>query len=202
MNLVAFYHIWAGGAWGDPLNDYLVALDGRPSYFVVVGAPDERKLVQETGIVPVEFAEMGGEAVTINALHEYAQTHKGAIMYAHSKGSSPGALRDAGFTMRWRRSMLKHVVKRWHICVQLLEHCDAVGCHWLTKDHDAVKFGETKPPFFGGNFWAARCDYLRDLPPCPLEPRWDAESWIGQNNPRVVDLLPGWPYDHYAAARV
>jgi hypothetical protein len=198
MNIVAFYHLWAGGEWRAPLQDYLAALDG-PSRFVIVGSEEERKLVMQDGIVPYEVADTGGEAATINVIRDWAQGHNGAVLYTHSKGSSPGTQRDGGFTARWRQSMLMHVVHRWHVCVQLLEECDAVGCHWLTKDHDAIKFGETRPPFFGGNFWAARCDYLRTLPPCSSETPWLAEEWIGLGNPRVVDLLPGWPYDHYAA---
>jgi hypothetical protein len=99
--------------------------------------------------------------------------------------------------------MLSRVVKPWRDNLGLLEDgADAVGNHWLTEEGfpGMLTAGMTDPApgsgFFGGNFWMARSDYIRTLPECPPEPRWQAESWIGWGYPRVVDLLPGWPHDN------
>jgi hypothetical protein len=98
--------------------------------------------------------------------------------------------------------MTSRVIEGWESNRAWLEEgFDAVGCHWLTEADHPGMFGPMTLPaegsgFFGGNFWMARCDYLRTLPECEPEPRWKAESWIGLNKPRVVDLLPGWPHDN------
>ena len=73
---------------------------------------------------------------------------------------------------------------------------DAVGCHWLTAEQFSSWAPQEFPdgtPFFGGNFWIARCDYLRTLPEPSTRSRFDAERWIGLGDPRVLDLNPGWP---------
>ena len=139
----------------------------------------------------------GFRVVTLNVLRDYASRVDGALLYAHSKGAATvDPFRD-----RWRRSMLARVVRPWRENAALLEEHDAVGCHWLTEEKFPGMFGVMTEPmdgsgFFGGNFWLARCDYLRTLPECPVSPRWQAESWIGWGKPRVVDLLPGWPHDN------
>jgi hypothetical protein len=48
-------------------------------------------------------------------------------------------------------------------------------------------------PFFAGNFWWARASYLRTLEPPLEESRWQAETWVSLGEPKVYDVLPGWP---------
>ena len=199
MTLAAWYHIYADGAWQGPLGEFLeVYCDSgcpAPMHFGIVGSEEHVDRVRDTGVIPYAMAAAGNESVTINALRVYAQTHDGAVLYAHTKGAHD----NTDFRARWRRSMTNRVVARWRENLALLEtgDVDAVGCHWLTEEvFGADMFGQTLPPFFGGNFWMATTAYLRTLPPCPPEPRWEAERWIGLNNPRVVDLLPGWPHDN------
>lgn len=191
MDLAVFYHCWVGGKWEEPWDEFLDAIgDARFS----------------GGFYP-RATRGTSEASTINELRRYAECFDGAILYAHTKGASD----PSEFRARWRRSMTRRVVKDWRENLRRLElsslldaECrppDAIGCHWLTEaDHPGMFGAETIPAegsgFFGGNFWMARCDYLRTLPVCESEPRWKAESWIGINHPRVVDLLPGWPHDN------
>jgi len=207
MRVAAFYHIWAEGDWTAPLNDYLKALyasefDGG-LHIGIVGRPSKRIAVlsglelQWPQFSVVFEAQEGFESGTIMAVREYAREHGGAVMYAHTKGSS---VTDP-FRDRWRTSMTNRVILDWKLNVELLKSCDAVGCHWLTEERYPGMFGAMTEPapgsgFFGGNFWMARCDYLRRLPECPMEPRWQAESWIGWRHPTVTDLLPGWPHDN------
>ena len=82
--------------------------------------------------------------------------------------------------------MTRHVITGWRDCLDLLGQVDAVGCHWLPPQDGLW-------PFFGGNFWWATAAYLRQLPELDWTTRWRAEDWIGIGQPKVHDLLPGWP---------
>ena len=186
MRLTHFYHVWTalGSAWERPWNEHWQALQSS-------GFDVDRVIAWAVSA--------GNESVTLNYAREWALDHDGAILYAHTKGAS----NSEPFRDRWRHSMTSRVVERWRDNLALLESgdVDAVGCHWLTEAEYPGMFGAMTVPaegsgFFGGNFWMATCDYLRTLPPCEPEPRWQAEQWIGLNHPRVVDLLPGWPHDN------
>ncbi|MBV9805210.1 MAG: hypothetical protein JO130_18575 [Solirubrobacterales bacterium] len=177
----AFYHAWLDGAWERPHFEFgqACAQSGFPAEVVV------------------NWSRATSEAPTINLVRDYALENDGVVLYAHTKGAAT----VEPFRDRWRRSMTARVVARWRENLALLEDHDAVGCHWLTEAEYPGMFGTMTVPadgsgFFGGNFWMARCDYLRTLPPCKDAPRWQAEQWIGINHPRVVDLLPGWPHDN------
>jgi hypothetical protein len=133
-------------------------------------------------------ADTGWEQVTLAAVRRYAQTHDGAVVYAHTKGASNAG--DLGSNSKWRRAMNLRVVDNWRSNLKAMDDHDALGCHWLTPGEHP---GTIRTPFFAGNFWMARCDYLRTLPVCATEDRMDAELWVGLNGPRVLDVLPGWP---------
>lgn len=173
--VAAFYHCWVDGECSNPREEFGAALE-QP------GFPGERFF---------NCSHATSEAPTINLVRAYAQDHDGVVLYAHTKGAAT----VSPFRDRWRRSMTARVVANWRENLTILERgdVDAVGCHWLTPEEYP---DQVRSPFFGGNFWMARCDYLRTLPPCEAEPRWKAEGWIGLGCPRVVDLLPGWPHDN------
>lgn len=181
MKLTVFYHAWKDGEWGRPYREFVNAALGAG-----------------LGCLTVNWSHAGSEAPTLNLVRKYAERYDGAVLYAHTKGASnPEAFRD-----RWRRSMTNRLVSNWRENLTLLDDHDAVGCHWLTEAqfpgmfHPAMTVPASGSGFFGGNFWMARCDYLRTLPECEAQPRWKAEEWIGTNRPRVMDLLPGWPHDN------
>ena len=46
-------------------------------------------------------------------------------------------------------------------------------------------------PVFGGNFWWAKRELIKRLPPLQYESRYDAEGWIGRGEPDIVNLIPG-----------
>ena len=201
MKLTAFFHIWAGGAWRQPLEEFKSALRESdfhgPVYYCATGEPDESEWLLH-GVILSSWARSGFEANTLNHLRHHAERHEGAVLYAHTKGAAD----TSEFRARWRRSMTNRVVRDWRSNLALLKtgDYDVVGCHWLTQEvFGRDMFGPTLPPegsgFYGGNFWMATCDYIRRLPPCPDEPRFEAERWIGLDCPRAVDLLPGWPGD-------
>jgi hypothetical protein len=200
-----FYHVFANGAWKQPVAEHVDALlaagfEGNV-HIGLVGTPERRKAARlalrrlPRATVAVE-ADEGWEQVTLAAVKTYAAERDGAVLYAHTKGAHD----NTEFRAAWRRSMCRRVVERWRENLAALDEYDAAGCHWLTPEQfpNSSEFKDGIP-FFGGNFWIARCDYLRTLPDPPTETRFQAERWIGMGSPRVFDLLPGWPAEELFA---
>jgi hypothetical protein len=204
ISVAHFYHLFTSSdLWRDPLAEHLAALhdsqfDG-PFTVGLVGPPDQRReaLYELNVIRPPDTlieADEGYEQVTIRPLHSYARKHAGTVLYAHTKGAGFPHPAQAG----WRRTMTAYVVKNWrHLADQLhADGYDAAGCHWLQPGIYRLPGGGTaEAPFamFGGNFWLATTTYLRRLPECAGNTRFDAEAWIALGEPRVLDLFPGYP---------
>lgn len=193
-----YYHLYSDGQWQDPVREHCDAMVSSGLRAVssltvcIVGHPDTRRAPREflydLNPVFVEY-DCGWEQHTLNRLRFELHSHNDHVLYTHTKGASDPSPINIG----WRRAMTQQVVNQWRDCVWQLSEVDAVGCHWLTPEQYP---GMVTTPFFGGNFWWANADYLRRLP-APLEnDRWDAERWIGLADPRVVDLIPGWPAYH------
>ncbi|MHB1950172.1 MAG: hypothetical protein ACYCQK_01705 [Acidiferrobacteraceae bacterium] len=199
-----WYHVYAAGAWEQPVEEHLSALaksgfDG-PITIGLVGLPGQRAEAKdfiEHRRHPDRYveADTGWEQVTLRDLRAYAKRHRDRLsFYAHTKGAAnPSRLNAA-----WRRSMTTALLAdgalESHVA-SLLIAFDVIGCHWLTDAEYPVVKVPTKMPMFGGNFWMARNDYLATLPPLGMRARHEAESWIGEGPrvPRVLDLNPGWP---------
>lgn len=215
MKISHFYHVFAGGAWSEPVREHIRAL-GQSRFegsmtVGLVGAPADRERAREMitlrlggwGLpAPEAWAEAddGFEAVTLSALREHAIAceQPEAILYAHTKG----AYSHHPANVPWRRSMTRYLVSGWRDCVKLLEDgYDTAGCHWLTREenHDPPDF---LWPYshYAGNFWWAQAGYLRQLPPLELDTRWQAEEWIGHGTPLAADLLPGRPLEMFTPA--
>ena len=198
--LASFYHVYAAGNWRDSVAEHLAALeDGAFTgdfHVGVIGSDEQVDAVRvELGVLrpPTSMvsAHSGWEQFTLTQLRAYARFNSGYVMYGHTKGSyNIGHFQDV-----WRQWMTWHVVTHWEECVEALEKhgADAIGCHWLTAEAFPGVRVDTPFPMFGGNFWIASCDYVRELPSPPLGTRHDAEAWIGLNDPKVLDLSPGWP---------
>ena len=150
---------------------------------------------------PAMIADDGYEQWTINAMHCWAKAADPdtPVLYNHTKG----AFQDTPHNHNWRRAMETALIggkddRAWLRCIDELQDYDLVGCHWLTPQEFPVTVSEGKP-FWGGNFWWAKAGYLAKL--APVEGgnpdlgynRYKAEEWVGQGNPRVLDLIPGWP---------
>jgi hypothetical protein len=152
-------------------------------------APESAELVQH----PDHFR---GELPTMFIMQQWCRGNPDAyVMYHHTKGAI-----HKGEPMYdlWRRRMENIVVWNWRQCVADLEQgTEAVGGHWLTPE----RFGPSvRAPFFGGNFWWAKAEFLNTLPQLRQtaenrEQFYDAESWIGwgPRRPVVKDYYPGWP---------
>lgn len=190
-NAAAFYHVWAPGLWKDPLDEFLIALEESGFHgdltVGVVGNFAERAQVQSYIKQDCEYvlSPSGWEQITLDAIRSYALYHDGSVLYGHSKGAYNPSERQ-----REIRSVLyDQIVRRWEENALLLEDYDAVGYGWTPKE-------EGYQAFFMGNFWTARCSYLRQLPVCSRLSRFRAEGWLGEGDPRVYDLAPERPvYD-------
>jgi hypothetical protein len=194
VTLTHFYHVFADGDWETPAREHFDAVESSGlmnqlgSIFLgVVGSPENRVKVASAlpGVVVVE-ADEGWEQVTLQKLHHYSHDHEAKVFYAHTKG----AYQVDEYHMLWRRAMTYDTVTRWRECVDALDHVGAAGSYWLKSvmpEHSEHKH------FFGGNFWWARTNYLRALPPVGVEHRWQAEGWIGLAGPSVKILREGFP---------
>jgi hypothetical protein len=173
--LAHFYHVYADGAWQDPLAEHLAALEasglgaaldcraagivGRPANCqaaIAALGPDWQIAVT---------APSGHEDVTLRALHAFAALD-GKAFYAHTKGAGDPSRANT----LWRRRMTA-----W-------EYWECASPPWRA--------------WFAGNFWWADLAYLRRLPVPAGGDRFAAERWIGGTvTPVVLDLLPGRPLD-------
>ncbi len=133
---------------------------------------------------------------TVNALRSWCLGHPDwLVCFFHTKGvTHPGDR----LSVLWRGCMERHVLLNWRACVFELTHnnCDTVGAHWLTKE----KYGNMVTfPFWGGQFFWAKSNFLATLPELPNEPKtrddWFlSENWIGMGKmPRIHDFAPHWP---------
>jgi hypothetical protein len=138
MKLVSFYHAWVDGDWTEPVLEHVDALLAAdwtaPVYLGLLGASMWRGAARDA-FDPLDVrtaveADSGFEQVTLAKIREYAIEHDGAVLYCHSKGAADATQ----FRAAWRRSMTRRVVSDWRANLAHLEHVDAVGCHWLTRE--------------------------------------------------------------------
>lgn len=217
MQVAAFFHCYAAGEWREPTFEFLDALDESGfdgALFVgLLGSPERRAeaiaAIRERRSAEVAAeAEAGGlrsgpwEEVTLVALHDYAKRNDGAVVYAHTKGSSyreRGLGADAPEPQSdWnrvlyeplsaiRRRALDHLVLRRSIWLDAFAsgEWDVAGLAW----GHTVRSGVTRNPL-EPNFWATTCGWARQLPPCEGTRRGCAQEWIVSRGPRALQLGP------------
>jgi hypothetical protein len=200
-----FYHLCTDRAWEDVAAEHCAALAaaGWP-YPVTVGLIGDSETRAEArgwwrgwcrGQVTVtEFlqANRGYEEQTLWHLREWAREQDGpaAVLYMHAKGT----YNRIPLNHRWRRQMTEALLSDWPRCLDELTagDYDVIGPYWVTPG----QYPGVPAPHFSGNFWVASAAYLADLPePLWKGSRFDAEIWIGLGQPRIRNLLPGWPPD-------
>ncbi|HNR70414.1 MAG TPA: hypothetical protein PKJ00_03420 [Verrucomicrobiota bacterium] len=207
--MAIFYHIWFPGS-DDPRRDGILRIfDEQMNHLyhsgltrvmreMFIGVSGEffdlMVVASRINLSQVEVflnREGNGELPTLKRLQTWAKEHPGwNVLYLHAKGSSYD---DQHMAHNWRRCMMRACVDRWRDCVQHLnEGAKLAGSHWLTK-RKYPYIGDT--PYFGGNFWWARTDYLNTLPDIDIHAgRFEAEVWVGKGgNPMAVDLAPHFP---------
>jgi len=192
VRIFHFYHVFADGGWQKPLAEQLAALDycGLSNeldglFFGIVGSRENRELVKSflPGEIVVE-SDRGWEQVTLNRLHEFAQSNDGVVLYSHTKG----AWSSSDLAHRWRQTMIQDTVLRWPEIVPRIPPYDVAGSFWLRSpepEHRHHGF------FFAGNFWWANLEYVRGLPELQNQHRFQAEGWLGLGQPNALGVRHG-----------
>lgn len=210
MKIAVFYHAILSGPGipeGDlPLNiltEQLAALHGSglvdAASEIHIGATGRNSLLVAALAPPKAIVHhhpdsLDGERPTLEILRQWLPGHAGwLVCYHHIKGVS-----HAGDTCaKWRRCMEAVIIWNWQACVRDLDQgFQTAGAHWLTPERHNIP---NKTPYWGGNFWWARQDYLITLPPLPPASAtgryYDGEAWIGTGltRPTARDYAPHWP---------
>ncbi len=196
MKLTHVYHCYATPEGVAILEKHLKVLKSSgllkrlDNFWLGVVGPEREHAAALCDTTIIATAPVGYEQITLHALwlRVKQQQLEGAVLYAHTKGASqPTVWND-----RWRTAMTSHVVGHWKTCVRQLKKYDAVGTFWLNPSR-LNQPNRGSIPFFAGNFWWARAEYLANLQAPLTERRWQAEEWIGSGQPEVYDLMPGFP---------
>lgn len=149
------------------------------------------------------------EFPALSAMHSFCQKNPDyLIYYMHTKGVIPNTESHLHMQDDWRRYMSYFVMERHLDCIAHLRGgADTCGVDYKTW------------PFwhYTGNFWWARCDYIKQLmapevwryAPSTVFPhpnrievingsRFRSEAWLSQSSPRpanIVSCLTFWKYD-------
>lgn len=199
-----FYHIYADGKWQEPVSEHVRALkmglyDNLNTFAIgIVGSAENRHAVIDylntEGLAYEVYAEalQGWEQETQIPMWLFSQDNAGAMLYAHSKGSSD----PSDVNVRWRRSMDYWCTVRWQDAIEKLKDHDAYGSHWIQP---LVSMPEHKKGnwMFAGTFFWLRCEVLARFPKPALTHRWEAEGFCGygyaEKPYRVYDCAPYFP---------
>lgn len=167
MKVNAFYNIACMGNWRETvLEQFRVLSRAKFPHTIKVtflGSMDDYLFVEEAAFFAniniVLFHQqcdlMQFEFPSIRGIQKLAQELKGkepeAVMHFHTKGVSH--THDPGVTF-WRWLMNAGVLNRWESCLKALDDHDASGAVWSDRQFN---------PFFIGNYWMARTDWLAKL---------------------------------------
>jgi hypothetical protein len=177
-----FMHVAMNGHWRSVVDEQLELMRTSGLYakmsrlFVGLLGPDRSAFDLHDPKIEVVYYESDFtrfEFPTIQFLHQFCQSHDGLVFYLHTKG----VFTNSPCTQDWRRYMQHFVIERHDECIRALAESDVCGVDW--QQHPW--------PHFSGNFWWARCDYIRRLQdpaipadgPVKLSNRHEAEFWIG-----------------------
>lgn len=131
------------------------------------------------------------EIPAMRLIEAIAERSQGAILYLHSKGVSKP---DNPAETQWRELMHRFVIHNWRPFLSLLGWHDVACMSWLW---------DICHPHATGNFWMARCDYIRKLPRFndlwngDDRTRFTPEIWVGKGKPppavwSELDPAPNW----------
>jgi glycosyltransferase involved in cell wall biosynthesis len=118
------------------------------------------------------------EFPALEALQNKCAQEDCKVWYIHTKGVA----RQNILNNAWRNFMEYFILEHWHMCEYALRDHDVAGILWLEN------WGLTFRNIFAGNFWWANSSYiktLRAVSSLDKSNRFEAEDWIGKNNPRV-----------------
>lgn len=197
----AFYHVATINHWRDIYDEQIAAFESAGLHEIcrlsISKVGEQRISIPAYATLVSDLPDLQSyEFPTLDILQRSAN---GPTLYFHTKGASHGQpqwetreqfWKSVGIpdqaTLRknedqWRKYMTYYVIRQYERCLSSLESNDACGVSWM-GDH------------FGGNFWWANADYLKELQrPSDLKKEADAlgmerasaEKWIGSGSPRV-----------------
>lgn len=190
VSVAHVYHVYVNGNWIDPVREHVLAMTRAELwrhcriYIGFVGNKPERQRAADYITKFFSFAtivetDSGWEQETMRHIPEIAKDHS-QLFYAHTKG----AVMTSENQHSWRQTMTYYNVLQWRTMLSELQHHDLAGIWWIPKEvHPA--------PHFQGNFWWANTNYLLTLPEIENSNRWQAELWVGQQQPNIYDAYPG-----------
>jgi hypothetical protein len=207
--LRAFYHVWEQNHWREVLLEHFRILQRQrfsgPLTIGFIGQPYTEGFIYNM----LQAHELNGtvhhfgpdpsqyEFPTLRLLEASVKmAPQDQYLYFHTKGVSRP---NDWAVCNWRWYMNAFVLGQLKSLVSKLKGHDLAGVTWGSF------FGI--PPHFAGNFWLAQGQYLAGLPDFAnhlentrawleepaakqhsfLGLRHAAETWVGQNNPRVHD---------------
>lgn len=137
-------------------------------------------------------------------LHYQVYVHSKSISYpknGNDKGKTPA---DHVWDMFWMKSMTYFIVgewERWYKALSLKGWAyDIAGCRIIP-----ARLSASSRTHAGGNFWAARSDYIKTLSDKTIEwSEWkdifEGEMWAFSGNPIIYIMsnlfADGFPYQH------
>jgi hypothetical protein len=194
--VMVWYHVATINNWADIHAEQV----GKLALSGLLGAAEEVRIghVGEAALPPETLGKLRVayrsrdrleyEIPTIQAMdrwvRELARPEEWAVLYFHTKGAGREDEPSQFNVSFWRRYMEHFVIERWRDCLGALDGCDACGAD--------LNFNPW--PHFSGNFWWARAEYLRTLPPADSLRREDpvrAELRIGESS-RPMALHSLW----------
>lgn len=195
---VAFLHSWTRSGDTSILEELVRSIRdsgllARLDRLYVVNVGEDVRLPKEFAreaqtihVINLTPDASAAERLTLELVHTFASVHtEASVLYLHTKGASlDGRVSSVD---DWRHLMTHVVVERFEECLAALVHHDAVGCELLSEPS----------PHFSGNFWWARADHLRGLPPPPATTRHAAEWWVLSNGSARALSLHDSGVDHY-----
>jgi beta-1,4-mannosyl-glycoprotein beta-1,4-N-acetylglucosaminyltransferase len=131
------------------------------------------------------------ENYTINKLKIFSiENSKDCVLYLHTKGITHDYNNNQ--INDWINMMLYFLVEKYNICLEKLNNNnDVIGCNFNIKndEHDN---------HFSGNFWWAKCNYLKDLPLLNIinPSKYKPEFWLFKNNPNFY-IMHNSNINHY-----
>lgn len=208
--LKAFYHIWANNHWREIVLEHFRILQRQHFFGRItigfIGNTHEAAFIRhmlDAHCLDGEVHTFGPncdqfEFPTLQLLKSAAaNSPENQYLYFHTKGvSNPSDWK----TVNWRWYMNTFTLGQLVNLLPRLHTHDLLGAGW--GNHFQIG------PHFPGNFWLGRGDYLKTLPEIDeqikiglewlkrpeiqrhtfLEIRHAAETWVGQNQPRVFDV--------------
>jgi len=120
-----------------------------------------------------EFPTLEGLWNFCRAEYMRARAPNNFVLYMHSKGSTKYK-REWNEDSKWRRTMQQFVLHRYTDCVEHLRNGFSTCGALLEKRSEGATW-----PHYRGNFWWARCDYIKQL----QDPRPQDYQLYNRGNP-------------------